>query len=191
MSKRWFFPFILFVIALPSVLYAVGMGDMGGMGEMGMGVMVDKIEIHTKNVGDVVFSHSLHGRRFHCDECHPKIFKQKNNSNHVDMKAMEKGKSCGACHNGKKAFSVTGNCTKCHAGDIIFKVEDPGNVTFSHAFHIEQFGCGECHPDLFKAKRGANPATMEDMENGQACGACHDGSTAFSVSDDCEACHKM
>ena len=30
------------------------------------------------------------------------------------MKEMQKGKSCGACHNGKTAFSVKGDCTKCH-----------------------------------------------------------------------------
>jgi c(7)-type cytochrome triheme protein len=30
------------------------------------------------------------------------------------MKQMEKGKSCGACHDGKKAFSVKGDCAKCH-----------------------------------------------------------------------------
>jgi c(7)-type cytochrome triheme protein len=30
------------------------------------------------------------------------------------MKQMEKGKSCGACHDGKKAFSVKGECAKCH-----------------------------------------------------------------------------
>jgi len=26
------------------------------------------------------------------------------------MQQMEKGKSCGACHNGKKALSVTDDC---------------------------------------------------------------------------------
>jgi len=30
------------------------------------------------------------------------------------MKAMESGKSCGACHDGKTAFSVKGDCAKCH-----------------------------------------------------------------------------
>jgi c(7)-type cytochrome triheme protein len=33
---------------------------------------------------------------------------------------------------------------------------------------------------------------MADMNNGQACGACHDGKTAFSVKEqaDCAKCHK-
>jgi c(7)-type cytochrome triheme protein len=30
------------------------------------------------------------------------------------MKDMEQGKSCGACHDGKGAFSVKGDCAKCH-----------------------------------------------------------------------------
>lgn len=190
MSRRWILMVIPLLLGAASTLYAIGMGDMGGMGMTGM--MVDKIEIQTKTVGKVAFSHNFHFKRgLQCNACHPKIFKQKNNSNHVSMKEMEKGKSCGACHNGKKAFSVTGNCTTCHAGDILFKVEDPGNVVFPHSVHIETYGCDECHPDLFKAKRGADHMTMEDMENGEFCGACHDGSTAFSVADDCESCHKM
>jgi c(7)-type cytochrome triheme protein len=154
------------------------------------GIKVDKITIHTEKVGNVVFSHAVHGTN--CDGCHPKLFVKKNNSNHTNMKVMEQGKSCGACHNGKKAFNVTGDCVKCHAGDIIFKEEDAGNVTFPHSVHIEMLGgCDACHPDLFKAERGANKATMEDMENGESCGACHDGSEAFSVAEDCESCHEM
>ncbi len=180
MSKNICFLILLLTVALPSGLFAVGMG--------GMGKMVDKIKIQTDNVGQVVFSHSRHGTR--CNECHPKIFKKKANSNHVSMKAMEHGKSCGACHNGRKAFSVTGDCITCHAGDILFKEESTGNVSFSHEVHIGMFGCDDCHPDLFAAQRGVNNATMEDMEGGASCGACHDGSGAFSI-EECETCHQM
>lgn len=179
MSKRWFLMIILLLAGLPTVLHATGMGG-----------MVFEVYIQTRTVGKVLFNHSVHGTE--CDSCHPKLFQKKNNSNHTSMKAMEKGKSCGGCHNGEKAFSVTGNCVTCHAGDILFKEKDAGNVTFPHAAHIEMLdGCDGCHPDLFKARRGANKATMEDMENGKSCGACHDGSGAFSVAEDCESCHKM
>ena len=92
---------------------------------------------------------------------------------------------------GLKLFSVSGDCTSCHAGDIVYINDDAGNITFSHDAHLGMFGCEECHPDLFKPERGTNLATMEEMENGQSCGACHDGSTAFSVAGDCEACHEM
>jgi c(7)-type cytochrome triheme protein len=154
------------------------------------GITVSRVTIQTQNVGKVIFNHEIHGKR--CSVCHPALFIKKNNSNHVDMKTMETGKSCGACHNGKKVFSVSGDCAKCHAGDIIFKNEDAGDVTFPHSVHIEILeGCDSCHPDLFKAEHGVNKATMEDMENGESCGACHDGSEAFSVAEDCEACHQM
>jgi c(7)-type cytochrome triheme protein len=186
MSNRWFLMAFLLIIALPSVLHAVGMG---GMEMGGMGGFVDKIQIQTKKVGKVAFSHNLHGTK--CGECHPQVFLKKSNSNHVSMKAMENGKSCGACHDGKKAFSVTDNCVTCHAGDILYKEADAGNVSFPHSTHINMFGCDECHPDQFKASRGANRATMEDMENGQSCGACHDGSAAFGVAEDCASCHQM
>ena len=32
----------------------------------------------------------------------------------VTMAQMEKGKTCGACHNGRIAFRHNGNCDKCH-----------------------------------------------------------------------------
>ena len=188
MSKRLFLMLILLIIALPSTLYAVGMGNYGGMG--GIGAMVNKINIQTRTVGTVVFSHNIHGTK--CNACHPKLFKKKSNSNHVSMKVMERGKSCGACHNGRKAFNVTGDCAKCHAGDIVFKDKSIGNVTFPHSVHIEMLeGCDSCHPDLYKAQRGTNKATMEAMENGESCGACHDGSDAFgvAVTSDCVRCH--
>jgi c(7)-type cytochrome triheme protein len=107
------------------------------------------------------------------------------------MDAMAEGASCGACHDGDTAFGVSGDCASCHAGDILYKDEDNGNVVFPHTAHIDMFGCDECHPDLFKPKRGANRASMEDMENGESCGACHDGDTAFGVAEDCDSCHEM
>jgi c(7)-type cytochrome triheme protein len=187
MSRRTLLMVVLLVVALPSGLYAIGMGEMGGM--MGMGGFVDEVNMQTKNVGKVVFSHSTHGAM--CTACHPQIFQKKSNSNNVGMKAMEKGQSCGACHNGKKTFSVAGNCATCHAGDILYKEEDIGDVSFSHTAHIEMFGCDECHPGLFKAQRGTNRASMSDMEKGASCGACHDGSAAFGVAESCDSCHQM
>jgi c(7)-type cytochrome triheme protein len=184
MPKSRYLLVLLLLVALPTALQAV---DMGGLG--GMSGMVDKIQIQTKTVGKVVFSHRVHGTR--CNECHPQLFQKKANSNHVSMKAMERGKSCGACHNGKKAFSVTGDCVRCHAGDILYKEESTGNVLFSHENHTSLFGCDSCHPDLFQAERGKNQATMTEMEEGKSCGACHDGNTAFGVAEACDSCHQM
>ena len=66
--------------------------------------------------GDAIFSHDTHveGMALACTECHAKLYTSSKQHKTVTMKQMQKGKSCGACHNGKKAFSVTGNCAKCH-----------------------------------------------------------------------------
>jgi len=66
--------------------------------------------------GDVVFSHNQHVSvaGLGCKECHTKLYLDTRKHKKVTMKAMQKGKSCGACHDGKKAFSVKGDCAKCH-----------------------------------------------------------------------------
>jgi c(7)-type cytochrome triheme protein len=66
--------------------------------------------------GTVVFSHESHveGMALACTECHDKLYLSKGQHKAVTMKQMQKGKSCGACHNGKKAFSVKSDCAKCH-----------------------------------------------------------------------------
>ncbi len=63
-----------------------------------------------------------------------------------------------------------------------------GNVVFDGTIH-SKIKCNDCHAALFKMKKGANPATMKDMEAGKSCGACHNGTKAFSVKD-CAKCHK-
>ncbi len=70
-----------------------------------------------------VFSHKKHTERerLKCIECHPKVFIMKVGKNVVKkgqltMSEMKKGKYCGNCHNGHKAFSVSdiSSCKKCH-----------------------------------------------------------------------------
>lgn len=74
-------------------------------------------EITIKNKdGNVVFSHDAHvnGVGLACTDCHDKLYLSVKQHKKVSMKAMQKGKSCGSCHNGKTAFSVKGDCVKCH-----------------------------------------------------------------------------
>lgn len=74
-------------------------------------------DITLKNTGgDVIFSHETHvvGAGEKCQECHSALFTNAKQHKAVTMKAMQKGKSCGACHDGKTAFSVQGDCSKCH-----------------------------------------------------------------------------
>ena len=79
--------------------------------------------------------------------------------------------------------------------DIEFKtVGDEGKVTFSHEFHTEKQGlkCNECHPKLFKMKKGGDEITMAAINEGKFCGACHNGTKAFKANDpaNCAKCHK-
>jgi len=142
-------------------------------------------------VGNVLFSHDLHTGMFGCNDCHPGIFVARTNNKPVTMAQMQKGKSCGACHNGSDAFTVAENCATCHpTKDITFET-DGGKVIFSHEVHTGMFGCGDCHAGIFVARAGGNPSTMEKMESGESCGACHDDSAAFTVSDNCDTCHQM
>jgi len=155
----------------------------------------DKVNMPTEDVGAVVFSHYVHldavGKN--CTACHNNLYNIEMSKNPAfTMSEMEQGKACGSCHNGQRAFTVKENCTVCHtAPERTFVVEDAGNVLFSHEVHTEMFGCTDCHSDLFIAGPGNPRRSMEQMEQGESCGACHDGDSAFSVAEDCESCHDM
>ncbi|MBI2509334.1 MAG: hypothetical protein HYV99_05020 [Betaproteobacteria bacterium] len=62
-------------------------------------------------------------------------------------------------------------------------------VVFPHWFHRIRFRCKVCHTDLgFKFKAGGNEINMLRIIDGQFCGACHNGSVAWSV-ENCDLCH--
>jgi c(7)-type cytochrome triheme protein len=71
--------------------------------------------------GKVTFLHVSHvGERPDCTQCHPTLFsivKQPAGApagtRKITHANMEKGRQCGACHNGKKAFGFD-DCTACH-----------------------------------------------------------------------------
>jgi c(7)-type cytochrome triheme protein len=147
-----------------------------------------------KKSGDATFSHPIHLEKLGnaCRTCHNgKVMTGKRG---VTMATMEKGASCGTCHDGSSAFTVAGNCDRCHKGfkpaTITFKT-DAGDASFSHDIHLGMFKCADCHTGTFPFKAGVVKTTMAEMEKGKSCGACHDGSTAFSVKADCDKCHKM
>jgi c(7)-type cytochrome triheme protein len=139
------------------------------------------------------FDHESHSSLFGCKECHPNLFAMKVGSSTITMNDIYKGEYCGACHNGKKAFSSS-ECSKCHnikgfEKDLTYKVEGIGNVIFSHKFHTTAFGCDSCHPKLFAMKKTQGRMKMDDMYNGKYCGACHNGNIASPASD-CQKCHR-
>ncbi len=62
-------------------------------------------------------------------------------------------------------------------------------VIFPHWFHRIRFRCKVCHQELgFEMRVGANDITMGKIIDGQYCGMCHNGVTAWSV-DNCHLCH--
>ncbi len=150
----------------------------------------------TPPVTKAIFSHALHAQAYSCKDCHSGSIKPDRKKNkRVTMAEMAKGQSCGACHDGKVAFSVKSDCATCHAG---FKT--PGKLTFknksgtiigyfSHDFHTAVYQCSNCHTTLYPYGKGKR-TTMKQMETGASCGACHDGKIAFSVTGDCLKCHK-
>ena len=72
----------------------------------------------------VAFSHWKHRTKYNCRVCHTELeFNMKTNTTEIREIDNRKGKYCGACHNGKKAFKLNGNCDKCHSGDIGYNSE--------------------------------------------------------------------
>jgi len=81
-------------------------------------------------------------------------------------------------------------------GDIKFVrqaagMDDVAPATFPHWIHRMGYTCYACHETPFKMKAGANEVTMDQIQNGQSCGVCHDGKTAFmSNLTTCNRCHR-
>jgi len=78
-------------------------------------------------------------------------------------------------------------------GDIVINnfsdKADIRPVIFPHWFHRIRFSCKVCHSDIgFQMKAGANKIDMLKIINGEFCGNCHNGETAWSVGN-CELCH--
>ena len=70
-------------------------------------------------MGKVTFDGKVHAAAgLKCADCHmkPKLFQMKKGADKITMAAMHKGEFCGACHDGKKAFSTKtpADCKKCH-----------------------------------------------------------------------------
>jgi len=149
---------------------------------------VRDLTINVRETGPVGFTHQHHAGRNSCHDCHPKLFIAGRNKP-VGMAAMEKGKSCGACHDGTKAFAVA-ECIKCHTvSDVTLKVRETGPVPFTHRAHAGRQSCVDCHHQIYPFGK-VKPVGMAAMEKGQSCGACHDGKKAFAVSD-CARCHPV
>jgi len=152
---------------------------------------VKDITFKVNQTGPTLFSHAKHLEAYQCGDCHTKLYPTTRSPKPVSMAEMEKGASCGACHNGKDATALK-SCSTCHpTKELTFEVKDAGNSPFSHKLHGGMYACGDCHTSIYATERSKTRISMQEMESGKSCGACHEGKTAFSVKTKCEACHKM
>lgn len=160
---------------------------------------------------DALFPHSAHVEWLDCGSCHPGIYPYRNEP--ITMAQVNAGESCGQCH-GAVAFPPSA-CERCHVktsmqegrlspellGDIRFtRATDSTGAPvmgafpparFRHWSHRIRFRCSACHTDVFPLAAGTDTLTMTAMRRGAACGACHDGSTAFATNNvsECGRCH--
>ncbi|MGB9629885.1 MAG: cytochrome c3 family protein [Thermodesulfobacteriota bacterium] len=105
MKKAFLFIQLISVFLLSNiVLGRIGGGD---------------ISFKSGKARDVIFSHDTHVSDigFKCTDCHDGLYTTKEKHRKVTMADMRKGSSCGACHNGKRAFDVRANCSNCHKKD--------------------------------------------------------------------------
>jgi len=66
-------------------------------------------------------------------------------------------------------------------------------ATFPHGVHRVAFKCTACHNSLFPMTAGVTPISMEMIQDGKACGACHNdsGKVTFPSSvANCARCHQ-
>jgi c(7)-type cytochrome triheme protein len=111
---------------------------------------------------------------------------------HADKDQHNPGPACADCH-AFKASAAGGAAGKPAAVTFPADPNSPGPVTFDHAAHLAKgLKCADCHPRYFKMQAGGVKLNMEEMGEGKACGACHNGKRAFGVEDGdkCLTCHK-
>ncbi len=164
--------------------------------------------LYTKPLESVIFSHQDHAQKeFSCSTCHSGLFAmealQAQKNKDFIMDSLYKGKYCGACHNGKKAFASDTQCARCHLGfgarvraeavpsfkRTVTLGRGVKGVMFYHDKHPQK--CQSCHPALFTPREGASAISMADHSRNKYCFTCHDqeGKKAFAWSD-CTRCHQ-
>jgi c(7)-type cytochrome triheme protein len=79
------------------------------------GDIVFKREGGEGGIPAAIFPHWFHRIRYKCYACHPTPFEMKAGANKITMDALQEGKFCGVCHNGKVAWAASfETCNRCH-----------------------------------------------------------------------------
>lgn len=107
---------------------------------------------------------------------------------------MDTGYHCNQCHDVRGHNHVTINkdiCGECHEVQEMTLERTAMPAPFNHDLHTTIYNsCKECHPKLFLMSGGTSRITMNDIDNGSYCGACHNGDSAFPSSE-CSRCHDL
>lgn len=100
----------LTVVIIVSILLVSGMSFATPSGK--------SVVYEVKGADKVTFDGKTHADKgLKCNDCHTKVFPMKKSApGTYTMEKMNKGESCGVCHNGTKAFKTSdpANCIKCH-----------------------------------------------------------------------------
>ncbi len=138
----------LFVIAAPQFISSSAAGPRTVTGDgynkvlppswYGSVVMKKNIKA-ADGVAPVVFKHWAHRRFYTCNVCHKDLgFAWKAGFTDIRHSDIESGGKCGACHNGREAFS-TKTCNRCHSyGKKV--VENSGIKEALRGFPASDFG---------------------------------------------------
>ena len=129
------FSIVVSLIAL-AVLLSSGPGQSGDREELGKvlktmplngpfwkyGNVVMRRKSVKAGMAPVVFPHWSHRARYTCRVCHLELeFSMRSGDTGITREQYLAGKFCGACHDGKTAFSVRGGaapqCDRCHMKD--------------------------------------------------------------------------
>ena len=159
--------------------------------------------VWTKPLKSVIFKHKEHtlAADLSCDDCHDDLFEMEAGAaeeyDDFNMASMAEGNYCGACHDGSMAFTTESHCGSCHGApeELIVWTKPVKAVVFNHDTHTKDMGmdCEDCHNELFIMESGAaekaDDFNMKSLYDGNYCGACHDGSTAFASDTRCTSCH--
>ena len=89
---------------------------------------------------NVIFEHRVHTDQvgLTCNECHDALFVMQRGvtpKKDQTMVSLAKGKSCGACHDGRTAFASNTRCNACHIKPKDMKASDPHPHTDTQGSH--------------------------------------------------------
>lgn len=105
--------FLKILMMLLALIIAVFMFSNDAKAEYG-DVVLNRYSDDAK-IRPVIFPHWFHRIRYRCKTCHSDLgFQLKAGGSDINMFKIINGEYCGACHNGKIAWSVE-NCDLCHS----------------------------------------------------------------------------